>query len=158
MWGLGSTVWTNDEKFQEWYDDGGGTYLLALCAMAALAAIFALSLIRPWGITFPRWVPFLAGKRVPRWPVIGLAGILSVFLFAYTLWAVYASFHTDDSEAIFAKGAVYYGIPQFLVWSISLMVAGRSYQRRTAILAGRTARTARTTRTVVRRLAVALGI
>ncbi|GHC63199.1 hypothetical protein [Streptomyces cinnamoneus] len=133
-WGLGSSIWAREDKFREWYDDGGGVYLHVLNGMAVLAAIFALSLIRPWGVVFPRWVPLLAGRRVPRWPVIGLAGSLSVSLFIYTLWAFYATFvvETDPSEDIFDEWIVYYGIPQFLVWSVSLMVAGWSYYRRTS--------------------------
>jgi hypothetical protein len=141
MWGFGVTLWTNEANFDEWYDDGGGIYLFVLSGMAALAGVFAMSLIQPWGTVFPRWVPLLAGRDVPRWPVIGLAGVLSVFLFLYTFWAIYASFFSDlnddPSKEVFDGWILYYGIPQFLIWSISLMVAGWSYYRRTAERAAR---------------------
>ncbi|MEV4873644.1 hypothetical protein [Streptomyces syringium] len=132
IWAFGSSLWTNEERFREWYAEGGAAYLHTLNGMALLSGIFALSLVRPWGTVFPRWVPLLAGRRVPRWPVVVTAGILSVFLFLYTLWAIYATFNSDTSEAIFSPWIVAYGIPQFLLWSVGLMVAGWSYYRRTA--------------------------
>ncbi|RJL34254.1 hypothetical protein D5H75_07260 [Bailinhaonella thermotolerans] len=34
--------------------------------VAAAGAFLALGLLYPWGQVFPRWTPFLAGRRVPR--------------------------------------------------------------------------------------------
>jgi hypothetical protein len=44
-----------------------GTSLLVFDAGFVLAGtVLPLALVRPWGRTFPRWVPLLAGRRVPR--------------------------------------------------------------------------------------------
>lgn len=38
---------------------------LLLGGGALLGAVLTVGLIRPWGVAFPRWVPVLAGRRVP---------------------------------------------------------------------------------------------
>lgn len=42
---------------------------LGLAVAATLGAILTLGLVRPWGETFPRWLPVLGGRKVP----VGLA-------------------------------------------------------------------------------------
>jgi hypothetical protein len=34
------------------------------------SALLSLALVQRWGRIFPRWVPFFAGKKVPRWILI----------------------------------------------------------------------------------------
>lgn len=136
VWALGWPLWTYEDRFKDWYDGGGGSYLMVLNGLAVLAGVFALSLVRPWGVVFPRWVPALAGRRVPRRLMVALAAVVSVFLFLYTLWAAYyIAFigpDVEESKKIFSPWIVAFGIPQFLVWSLSLMAAGWYYYRRTA--------------------------
>ncbi|MEV3922589.1 hypothetical protein [Actinomadura coerulea] len=40
-------------------------YVLALTVMPQAAAFLTLGLVRPWGQTQPRWLPFLGGRRLP---------------------------------------------------------------------------------------------
>lgn len=40
-------------------------YVLALTVVSQAAAFLTLGLIRPWGQTVPRWIPFLGGRRIP---------------------------------------------------------------------------------------------
>ncbi|MFF5078535.1 hypothetical protein ACFY36_15905 [Actinoplanes sp. NPDC000266] len=126
----------DEERFEQWHADGGTTYLWTLNALALLPAILALALIRPWGLVFPRWVPGLAGRRVPR-PLLLVPGYaLVVALSAYLMWAaVLAVAQWNAPEAIFSPWTGVYGIPQFAVWIGALAVATRSYDRRTRPLA-----------------------
>ncbi|MFD0501121.1 hypothetical protein [Streptomyces rhizosphaericus] len=80
-WAAVKTVWTlggdalgvTAEKWRE-ENAGGSGVAKALASvgidvtvLAALAGILLLlGLMYPWGQTFPRWTPFLTGRRVPR--------------------------------------------------------------------------------------------
>ncbi|NDU77293.1 hypothetical protein GWI34_32420 [Actinomadura sp. DSM 109109] len=45
-------------------------YVLTLTVVSQAAAFLALGLIRPWGQTVLRWIPFLGGRRIPPLAVI----------------------------------------------------------------------------------------
>jgi hypothetical protein len=132
VWAMGVPLWADERKFRDWYALGGGPYLGVLCGMAALAGVLALSLVRPWGLAFPRWVPLLAGRRVPPRTLAGTGTVVAVLLLLYTVWAAVLTVHQWNEQDIFSHWIVVYGIPQFLVWGIGLLVAAQSYQRRTA--------------------------
>ncbi|MCX5384606.1 hypothetical protein [Streptomyces sp. NBC_00083] len=131
VWALGIPLWAHKEEFREWYAVGGGPYLFVLSGLALLAGILALSLVRPWGLEFPGWTPFLAGRRVPRRMLAGAAFTVSVFLLVYTVWAAVQTVNDFSDDGIFSPWIPVYGIPQFLVWGIGLAVAAQSYRRRT---------------------------
>ncbi|MFF7994975.1 hypothetical protein ACFZDG_35035 [Kitasatospora xanthocidica] len=132
VWAFGVPLWADETRFRDWYAGGGGPYLLSLSAMAALAGVLALSLVRPWGVVFPRWVPLLAGRRVPPRTLAATASTVAVFLLLYTAWAAALSVAQWNEPGVFSRWIVVYGIPQFLVWGIGLLVAARSYRARTA--------------------------
>ncbi|MFD7666804.1 hypothetical protein [Streptomyces sp. NPDC059788] len=132
IWALGIPLWADERKFREWYEVGGGPYLLVLSGLALLAGILALSLVRPWGLVFPRRTPFLAGRRVPRRTPAATAFAVSAFLLLYTLWAAAQTIGDFHDDGVFSPWIVVYGIPQFLVWGIGLFVAAHSYRHRTS--------------------------
>ncbi|MEV5596452.1 hypothetical protein [Streptomyces sp. NPDC052496] len=132
IWALGIALWADERKFREWYAAGGGPYLLVLSGLALLAGILAVSLIRPWGLVFPSWTPFLAGRGVPRRTLAATAFAVAVFLLLYTLWAAVQTVGESEDDSIFSPWTVVYGIPQFLVWGIGLLIAAHSYRRRTS--------------------------
>ena len=43
-------------------------------------ALLTLGLVRPWGETFPRWIPILGGRRVPPRLAIIPAALVSVLV------------------------------------------------------------------------------
>ncbi|MBL1091681.1 MULTISPECIES: hypothetical protein [Streptomyces] len=131
VWALGIPLWADENRFREWYAGGGGPYLFVLSGLALLAGILALSLVRPWGVVFPSWTPFLAGRRVPRRTLAATAFTVSAFLLLYTVWAAAQTIKDFNDEGIFSPWIVVYGIPQFLVWGIGLSLAAGSYRRRT---------------------------
>lgn len=58
-------------------------------AMLAGGVLLSLALVRPWGRVFPRWVPFLAGRRVPRSIPIGAGWALSITLVLHGATSVF---------------------------------------------------------------------
>lgn len=132
VWGLGIPLFADDERFAVWHADGGALYLWTLNALALLPAVLAAALIRPWGLVFPRWVPGLAGRGVPRLLLIIPGYALVVALSAYTILAFVLIFgQWDAPEAIFSPWTGVYGIVHFVIWITGLAVATRSYQQRT---------------------------
>ncbi|MEV4106351.1 hypothetical protein [Nonomuraea sp. NPDC049695] len=101
--------------------------------MAMLAGVLALSLVRPWGLVFPRWVPLVSGQRVPHRTLATTAFAVSVFLLGYTAWAAWQLAADFSDDGIFSPWIVVYGIPQFLVWGIGLFLAAWSYRARAAV-------------------------
>lgn len=131
VWALGIPLWVDENKFHDWYLVGGGPYLFVLSGLAVLAGVLALSLVRPWGLVFPRWVPLVAGQRVPPRTLAATAFTVAAFLLLYTVWAAIQTVIEWNDPGIFSRWIVVYGIPQFLVWGIGLFIAARSYRGRT---------------------------
>ena len=132
VWALGVPLLADEDKFKDWYAQGGGPYLLVLSGMAALAGILALSLVRPWGRVLPGWVPLASGRKVPRRTLFHTAFAVSAFLALYTAWAAWQLANDFNDDGIFSPWIVVYGIPQFLVWAVGLFLAAWSYRARTA--------------------------
>lgn len=67
-----------------------------LGAFAVVGAVLTLGLVRPWGETFPGWVPRLAGRRVPVMLAVVPATIVSVAVtsagFMFVRLAVFSGF------------------------------------------------------------------
>jgi hypothetical protein len=131
VWAAGIPLWADPDKFEVWYDQGGGPYLFVLSGLATLAGILALSLVRPWGQVFPRWVPLLAGRKVPRRTLAATGFTVSTFLLGYTVWAAWQTATDFTEEGVFSPWIAVYGIPHFLVWGIGLFAAAWSYRART---------------------------
>ncbi|MFF4236340.1 hypothetical protein [Actinomadura geliboluensis] len=65
---------------------GEAIYIPALSAVSFAFALLALGLVRPWGETVPRWVPFLAGRTISTRMVVvpfATAAVLITLLAAY---------------------------------------------------------------------------
>jgi len=135
-WAFGVPLFADERLFRAWYADGGAVYLAVLCAFAGLAAVLALATIAPWGQAFPRWVPAVSGRPVPRGLVVGCGFGVSALLFLYTAYAaVFVVVQADAADKIFSPWLVAYGVPQFLVWAYGLWAATRSYARRSLMRA-----------------------
>lgn len=52
----------------------------ALSTLAVGGALLTLGLVRPWGETFPHWIPILGGRRVPPRLAIIPASLVSVLV------------------------------------------------------------------------------
>ncbi|MEU8775963.1 hypothetical protein [Streptomyces sp. NPDC048606] len=109
--------------------------------LAALGVFLVWGLVRPWGQVFPRWTPFLRGRRVPRGlplapALLGAAtlapyGVAGVgYLTLATTGAVTmrrGDFHSSGDALLVG----WIGMIAFAVYGIALTIAARSYWLRT---------------------------
>ncbi|GII80887.1 hypothetical protein Sru01_58690 [Sphaerisporangium rufum] len=115
---------------------GHGTMImeLVLAGLAIGGSILTVGLIRPWGEIFPRWIPWLAGRRVPPAFPVGCAGLVSVGVTAFGLSM------SRGLPEFFAGGMVVDGYQMnplwalpplaFLVWGPALALAALAYDAR----------------------------
>ncbi|QBD78137.1 hypothetical protein EPA93_19900 [Ktedonosporobacter rubrisoli] len=103
----------------------------ALGAVCVGGALLTLGLIQRWGEIFPRWFPFVSGKRVPPALAIVPASLVSIALISGAL-----SFNLIMIRLILAKGwtAYNWGVgwpaPFFLLWGLALGGATLAYAYR----------------------------
>jgi hypothetical protein len=101
-----------------------------------LSVFLLLGLVRPWGMVFPRWTLWLAGRRVPRFlplvpvwliaPTFVLYGLGSV---VYVILLVTGVLHLPNGEDV---GPLGFGQPfSFTGYGLALATAAVSYQIRT---------------------------
>jgi hypothetical protein len=64
-WALGLPLGISEELLREGQEVGLWWAGAALATLALGGAILTLGLVQRWGEVFPRWVPFLSGRRVP---------------------------------------------------------------------------------------------
>lgn len=116
---------------QSFYDEMKGTGVifgeLFMASLATIAAVLSLGLVRRWGETFPRWVWFRAGERVPPQLAIIPSSIMSVVIMSAGVSGV-RSLMIDgiDAQAWAITG------PQLLwpLWGLALAVATYAYYLR----------------------------
>jgi hypothetical protein len=77
---LGIPLGISEDFLREGQADGAWWVGAALGAVAVSGAILTLGLIQRWGEIFPRWLPFLGGKRVPPALAIVPAALVSILV------------------------------------------------------------------------------
>lgn len=97
--------------------------------------VLPLALVHAWGRTFPRWVPVLAGRRVPRRLVLGPALAVSGSLVVYFgvglgQLAVETLMGTADQNA-WPPAFLWVAMVAYFLWGVGLGVAALAYARRT---------------------------
>lgn len=113
----------------------------ATMLLAALGVFLLWGLVRPWGQVFPRWTPFLHGRRVPRRLPLAPALIGAATLAPYGVFGLgYATLATMDVVTIRSGDfhspqdallVTWIGMAAFAVYGCALTVAARSYWVRT---------------------------
>lgn len=79
-WALGLPLGITEAFFREGRESGLWWAGAALATVAVGGAIPTLGLVQRWGEIFPRWVPFLAGRRVPPALAIVPASLVSILV------------------------------------------------------------------------------
>ncbi|MCC5474841.1 hypothetical protein ACFV2N_01640 [Streptomyces sp. NPDC059680] len=72
---LPSSLWRLPVAFRPGTGIGERAYILGLSALSEVLAFTAFGLIARWGEVFPRWVPYLRGRRVPVSAAVVPAGL-----------------------------------------------------------------------------------
>jgi hypothetical protein len=103
-------------------------------------SLLPLALVHSWGRVWPRWVPVLAGRAVPRrlvlWPATGISGGLTVYFGVMLVQMIGersrgrnpfpATGGLDLPEAFF-----WVAVPSYLLWGAGMAVAAYGYARLT---------------------------
>jgi hypothetical protein len=130
-WALGSPLGMSRAGLHQEAVESPGIWLAGalLATMGAGGAVLTIGLVRPWGEVYPRWIPYLRGKRVqPRTAIIPATAVAllvtSAGLMALRWWVTGRIDLTADNWGAF--------VPEFLwpVWGVALGVATLAYHLR----------------------------
>jgi hypothetical protein len=92
-------------------------------------AVFLLQgLVQAWGVVFPRWIPWIGGRRVPRFLPIVPAWIVAPTLALYGYGSIVYALSIHAS--LWGLGGA--ASLAFSCYGTAVIVAALSYQRRTA--------------------------
>jgi hypothetical protein len=95
--------------------------------------VLPLSLVHGWGRVFPRWVPLLARRRVPRRLVLGPALGISVGLLVYfgvgIGQLVGETIHPRPHPGDLPLSFLWVAMPAYWLWGLGLGAAALSYGR-----------------------------
>jgi hypothetical protein len=113
-----------------------GTLLLFEAGFMLAGTVLPLALVHRWGRVFPRWTPWLAGRRVPRWlvlaPALGLgAGMSAYFGFTLVTVVVDTLTGTDPGDGSLPLWFFWVAVPGYLVWGLGLGAAALAYRQLT---------------------------
>jgi hypothetical protein len=97
--------------------------------MLLAGGLLPLALVHGWGRIWPRWVPFLAGRTIPRLlllvPGFGLgAGLVAYFGMGFVQLASGSDSEFSDAFLIAAMSA-------YVIWGLALLIASTDYHLRT---------------------------
>jgi hypothetical protein len=134
-WALGIPLGITEEFLRSLQSTGLVWAGAGLATIAVGGAVLTLRLIQRWGETFPHWIPFLGGKRVPIWLVVVPGALVSVLVTTAGLMFVrltlFGAFTLggrpltlDENWAALA--------PELLwpIWGVALGAATLAYYRR----------------------------
>jgi hypothetical protein len=104
--------------------------------------LLPLSLVHAWGRVWPRWVPGLAGRSVPRrlvlWPASGISGGLVVYFGLMLLQMIFERLNgrnpfPPEGGPELPEVFFWFAVPAYLTWGVGMAVAATGYARRTRI-------------------------
>jgi hypothetical protein len=142
-WALGFPLGMSEEYLRQVQESGTWISGLFLATFGLVGAALMLGLVQRWGEVFPRWMPGLAGRRVPMALAVVPAAIISVLLIVggIGIWSglgqMAAALASSGAEGTALIGGIIFQVGPtllFPVWGVALAVAtlGYYYRRRGA--------------------------
>ncbi len=137
-WALGIPLGISEEFLREGQEIGMWWGGAGLATIAVGGAVLTLGLVQRWGEVFPRWIPFLSGKRVPPALAIVPASLVAVLVTAAGLMFVRLTL-TGTLGELFGEGDLVFSAenwaalaPELLwpVWGAALGAATLAYYYR----------------------------
>lgn len=107
-------------------DSAGWGWWVFVGLLVLTGTLLPLALVYRWGRIWPRWVPPLAGRHVPRWLVLGPALFVGAGLAGYFGVAGMIAWATGDN----VDGPLWYlalVFPGYTAWGLGLLVSSVSY-------------------------------
>ncbi|MEV6285304.1 hypothetical protein [Kribbella sp. NPDC051770] len=108
-------------------DPGMKLFGLGLGLIALASGIVTLGLIRPWGETWPRWIPFLAGRPVPIKAAVIPGATAAAFLLVSSLSLVQMLWLPEES---LLTNLGHLALFPFPLWGTTLAIATAAYYYR----------------------------
>jgi hypothetical protein len=136
LWLLGVPFGISAQELDEGLQDLSTMTGVAITVVPPLAGLLVLGLVQRWGQLFPRWVPGLRGRPVPRLLAAVPAGTVAITLVAYGVLstAIFTGqlLSGDLTGADLRDGwAVAATLLVFLGWGVALGVTTFGYLRAT---------------------------
>ena len=134
LWALGVPFGIAADTLTEAAHDISTPMGLAIAVVPGLAGLLTLGLAQRWGQVFPRWLPYLAGRRVPRLLALIPACLVAVALTFYGLLGtaimIGSLLNGTLSRADLVEGWAAAGtLLVFLGWGVCLGMAAWGYHR-----------------------------
>jgi hypothetical protein len=127
-WALGIPLGFSAEELRTLDEEMPGIWWVgaAMGSMGLIGSVLTIGLIRPWGETFPRWIPFLRGRRVPVPAAVvpALAVAMAVTSAGLMVARVLIADPSRTSWAAHGPGLLW------PVWGAALAVAALAYRSR----------------------------
>ncbi|GAA4085818.1 hypothetical protein [Actinomadura miaoliensis] len=143
---LPSAVWRVGAGLGDGHSRMEAAYMLMLSCLSVGLAFLTVGLVRDWGETFPRWVPFAAGRPVPARAVTQIARVGGVLLVVITLYGgLNGIFGFVDEGPRLIEQEREYEKPEAWVtylylpaaaWGFLVLAVARDYARRMAARPG----------------------
>ncbi|MBE1611495.1 hypothetical protein [Actinopolymorpha pittospori] len=108
--------------------------LAFLVGAAVAGTVLPLALVHRFGRVWPRWTLPLAGRRVPRWLVLGPAFVISAGMTVYFgagLVQMIADPASMTGDSGLPPAFFWVAVPAYLAWGTGIGVAALSYRVRT---------------------------
>ncbi|MBM7493422.1 hypothetical protein JOD64_004644 [Micromonospora luteifusca] len=132
LWVLGVPFGISESELNDIHRDLSTQTGVAITLIPPLAGLLVLGLVQRWGQQFPRWVPGLRGRQVPRLLAVIPAGVVALALVTYGVlsFAVFVGqLHAGDLRwsDVGDGWAVTATLLVFLGWGVSLGVTTTGY-------------------------------
>ncbi|MGP4028159.1 hypothetical protein [Actinomadura sp. 3N407] len=121
---------------------GGASAILFEAGFVLGGSLLPLALVHSFGRTWPRRLPRLGGRRVPRrlvlWPGAAISGGLTVYfglMLLHMFWERLQGRNPFPPEGGLALPEAFFwvAVPAYLLWGAGMAVAARAYARRTRV-------------------------
>ncbi|MEU8283278.1 hypothetical protein AB0C01_02815 [Micromonospora sp. NPDC048905] len=132
LWVLGVPFGISARKLNDIHNDLSTSTGVAITVVPPLAGLLVLGLVQRWGQQFPRWVPGLGGRPVPRLLALIPAGTVALTLVTYGVLssAVFVSRLFSGEmpwSEVWDGWAVTATLLVFLGWGVALGVTTAGY-------------------------------
>ncbi|RKN45947.1 hypothetical protein D7294_03565 [Streptomyces hoynatensis] len=108
----------------------GYLVLPLLSALQEGLAFLTLGLVRPWGEVWPRWIPFLKGRRIPVNAAVIPAALGALACTVYGVLFVWTTLHADMEITRWGEWVMNACYVPLVAWGPLLAVVTLHYRRR----------------------------
>ncbi|MEV3855341.1 hypothetical protein AB0J38_13555 [Streptomyces sp. NPDC050095] len=139
---LPSSLWRLPAAFDRDIEVGERIYVVALSVLSEALAFTAFGLIARWGEVFPRWIPFLRGRRIPTMAAVvpaaaGATLVTSLCCLTFVTQIMGKTIRGDEAPADSPDDLFFYVCyAPLLLWGPLLAVLTVAYWKRRRAIEG----------------------